>query len=199
MKDTKERIIKQALTYFVQHNYEGASLNDIAGVLKLTKGGIYHYFSSKEELFKETVIFFLDQMEKMFLISLQPEADLKKNIQLFFMLEQMHVKINKIIGLDIFEDYADIIYLLYTGIKKIPAIKEKIQQIYTGLLEHLTMLFLRARKKGLIRRDLDVRALAFQVAAFSEGAMLINAAFSKHDFNRQAKQCLKNFLKFLDL
>lgn len=56
MKDTKERIIQQALLYFSQHDYERTSLNDIAKALGVTKGAIYHYFDSKEELFKDAVL-----------------------------------------------------------------------------------------------------------------------------------------------
>ena len=45
VKDTRNRIIIQALSYFTQNNYEKASLNDIAGAINITKGGIYHYFA----------------------------------------------------------------------------------------------------------------------------------------------------------
>ncbi|RKX87740.1 MAG: TetR/AcrR family transcriptional regulator, partial [Spirochaetes bacterium] len=57
MKETKEKIILKALQYFTEHDYEGASLDKIARAIGITKGGIYHYFKSKDELYHDCMIF----------------------------------------------------------------------------------------------------------------------------------------------
>ncbi len=38
MKETKEKIIRQALEYFTMNDYQGASLNSIARAIGITKG-----------------------------------------------------------------------------------------------------------------------------------------------------------------
>ena len=55
MKDTKEIILKTAYNMFLYNNYEAVTINSIIKATGLTKGGIYHYYASKEELFKAVV------------------------------------------------------------------------------------------------------------------------------------------------
>ncbi len=45
-----ERILNAAISIFLISGYDGASMNAIAQEAGLTKGGLYHHFSSKEEI-----------------------------------------------------------------------------------------------------------------------------------------------------
>ncbi|MFH0736314.1 MAG: TetR/AcrR family transcriptional regulator [bacterium] len=45
-----ESIIKSALAEFVEKGFENTTMNSIADRANLSKGGLYHHFSSKEEL-----------------------------------------------------------------------------------------------------------------------------------------------------
>ena len=49
---TRRRILDAGLRVFSKRGYEGASMDDIALKLEATKGLLYHYFRSKEELLK---------------------------------------------------------------------------------------------------------------------------------------------------
>jgi len=55
MKDTKEFILKTAYNLFLCSNYEAVTFSELSKSTGLTKGAIYHHFSSKEELFKAVV------------------------------------------------------------------------------------------------------------------------------------------------
>ncbi len=46
----QQAIINAAISEFIEKGYEGASMQSIAKRAGLTKGGLYHYYSSKEEL-----------------------------------------------------------------------------------------------------------------------------------------------------
>lgn len=48
---TKRRIINGALKEFSQNGYRGSSVNSICVIENVSKGIIYHYFESKDELF----------------------------------------------------------------------------------------------------------------------------------------------------
>ncbi len=48
--DRREEIYEKALELFVAEGYDQTPLSRIAKVLGITKAGVYHYFSSKEEL-----------------------------------------------------------------------------------------------------------------------------------------------------
>jgi AcrR family transcriptional regulator len=49
---TRRRILDAGLRVFSKRGYEGASMDNIALELEATKGLLYHYFRSKEELLK---------------------------------------------------------------------------------------------------------------------------------------------------
>lgn len=53
MKNTREHIIEVSLLLFLQKSYRDVTMKEIVDKTGLSKGAFYHYFSSKEELFKE--------------------------------------------------------------------------------------------------------------------------------------------------
>jgi len=48
--DRREEIYDKALELFIAYGYDNTPLTRIARELRLTKAGLYHYVSSKEEL-----------------------------------------------------------------------------------------------------------------------------------------------------
>jgi TetR/AcrR family transcriptional regulator, cholesterol catabolism regulator len=48
--DPRQEILRAAARLFQQQGYDGTSMNDIAAALKLSKGGLYHYFQGKDEI-----------------------------------------------------------------------------------------------------------------------------------------------------
>jgi AcrR family transcriptional regulator len=63
MTDTKDYIIDRAFSLFMNRSYEAVSISDISQSIGLTKGALYHHFSSKEELFKAVVDKYLEFTE----------------------------------------------------------------------------------------------------------------------------------------
>lgn len=49
-EQTKENILVAATQLFMEKGYEQTSIQDILDVTKLSKGGLYHYFKSKDEI-----------------------------------------------------------------------------------------------------------------------------------------------------
>ncbi len=45
-----KKICKAVASVFHNIGYLEANLNDIAAAAKMSKGGVYHYFSSKDEI-----------------------------------------------------------------------------------------------------------------------------------------------------
>ncbi|MFB6318591.1 TetR/AcrR family transcriptional regulator [Saccharicrinis sp. FJH54] len=58
MQDTKSYILKTSLVLFLQKSFKEVTMNEIVGKTGLSKGAFYHYFKSKEELYKEIVSMF---------------------------------------------------------------------------------------------------------------------------------------------
>jgi AcrR family transcriptional regulator len=62
MKDTKEHILKTAFLLFLRKSYKAVTLKDIISATGLSNGAFYHYFESKERLFKEVIEIYLFRM-----------------------------------------------------------------------------------------------------------------------------------------
>ena len=61
-KNTKERILEEALKLFSQSGYMGTSMNDIAAELGVTKAALYKHYKSKQEIL-ESIVERMNQMD----------------------------------------------------------------------------------------------------------------------------------------
>lgn len=64
MHKTKEKIITTALDLFMNQGYEETSLALIIKKTKLSKGALYHHFSSKDEIANEALSYFFESLHK---------------------------------------------------------------------------------------------------------------------------------------
>jgi TetR/AcrR family transcriptional regulator, cholesterol catabolism regulator len=51
--EPRQEILRAAARLFQQQGYDATSMNDVAAALKLSKGGLYHHFESKDEILFE--------------------------------------------------------------------------------------------------------------------------------------------------
>ncbi|MEJ5351884.1 MAG: helix-turn-helix domain-containing protein [Melioribacteraceae bacterium] len=64
MLNTKEHILKTAFKLFLQKSFKEVTMRDIVRETKLSKGGFYHYFPSKEQLFIEVInTYYFERMQ----------------------------------------------------------------------------------------------------------------------------------------
>src|SRR3979411_1280976 len=49
-QEPRKEILRAAARLFQQQGYDATSMNDVAAALKLSKGGLYHHFQSKDEI-----------------------------------------------------------------------------------------------------------------------------------------------------
>lgn len=64
LENPKERILEAALLEFSRHSYETASTNNISKLAKLSKGTIFNYYESKENLFKQVIDYSISIFKK---------------------------------------------------------------------------------------------------------------------------------------
>lgn len=63
--NTKERIVKEALTLFSKHGYQGTSVKNIADAVGIKDSSLYKHFKSKKEIFDTIVQEMSVRMEQM--------------------------------------------------------------------------------------------------------------------------------------
>jgi AcrR family transcriptional regulator len=84
--DSRQEILRTAARLFQQRGYDATSMNDVAAALKLSKGGLYHHFQSKDEILFEIMNHAMDITEERVLAPVRgianPEERLRALIRL---------------------------------------------------------------------------------------------------------------------
>ncbi len=84
--DSRQEILRTAARLFQQRGYDATSMNDVAAALKLSKGGLYHHFQSKDEILFEIMNHAMEITEERVLAPARavadPEARLRALIRL---------------------------------------------------------------------------------------------------------------------
>ena len=182
-RETKGQLELQALRFFAKHDFERSSLNDIAKALGVTKGAIYHYFKSKDDLFKAAVMHLFDLMEGWFLESLRGNSSFRDFMQNLFRMEETLNQMGEETGLmEALSEYRNVLYLLLASLKKFPELHERVDDIYNSFRDNLADAMEEAAERGEIRDDVDVEAIAYEITAFYEGALLLGALNDRKDY-----------------
>ena len=82
MSDKRAQIIKMAKKSFIEKGFAETSMDEISRLAKVSKGGLYHHFSSKDEII---MAIFVENQEQM----------RKKGPELFQRKEKMRNDLNK--------------------------------------------------------------------------------------------------------
>jgi AcrR family transcriptional regulator len=73
--DSRQEILRTAARLFQQRGYDATSMNDVAAALKLSKGGLYHHFQSKDEILYEIMNHAMEITEERVLRPVREIAD----------------------------------------------------------------------------------------------------------------------------
>jgi AcrR family transcriptional regulator len=82
--ETKQRlkeICRIAARVFYEKGYDGASMQDIAGAVGLTKAGLYHHVGSKDRLLFEIVNYGMDILDETVLQKIKDIADPREKLR----------------------------------------------------------------------------------------------------------------------
>ncbi len=188
MTETKEKILLKALQYFTENDYEGASLEKIAGAIGITKGGIYHYFKSKDELFHECIVFMFSALRDVSMAMVSNEITLEELLGRLFSFEELFNALASMFQIDLLNDYFNFAYLMFAGIKKFPDMKEMVGKIYKTILKEAEKALLMFQERGEIDPSIDCNALAFELGSMMEGAMLIAGLSKEFDIKELGKR-----------
>ncbi len=94
--DRRTEILKSAAAAFRRRGYHGASVDEIASALEMTKGNLYYYFKNKEEILYACHEYSLDLLLTLMADVLSetatPEAKLRRLVLAFVhtMLDELH-------------------------------------------------------------------------------------------------------------
>ncbi len=80
-KQKRREICRVAARVFYEKGFDGASMQDIARAVGLTKAGLYHHIGSKERLLYEIMNYGMDILEEAVLDKVRPVADSREKLR----------------------------------------------------------------------------------------------------------------------
>ncbi|HEY7734107.1 MAG TPA: TetR/AcrR family transcriptional regulator [Nitrososphaera sp.] len=155
----REKIIQAAITSFAQTGFDRTKMEDIAKRLDLSKGTIYLYFDSKEDLFLAICDHYLKVMKDR-----QHSAVFTRREELFIDAERFYEEFQKL------EQGNDKVMLeMVVESTRNPRLRKGMYEhrlkVYDAVVDHLE----RQIEKGFVSPDVDANDLASAFVALYDG------------------------------
>ena len=88
--DSRQEILRTAARLFQQRGYDATSMNDVAAALKLSKGGLYHHFQSKDEILFDIMNHAMDITQERVITPVRGIADPEERLRA---LIRLHIEV----------------------------------------------------------------------------------------------------------
>jgi AcrR family transcriptional regulator len=192
---TKEKTLLEAFKLFIAKGYKGVSLNDIVAKVGITKGGFYHYFKSKEEVYFNTLeTFFFTKAQQIEKDIFSPSVSAKEKLIKYLDFAELLINDETLSQI---EDYKSYYLFVADGISLFPEVDQKVREFYDRIINSLANVIEDAKKDGKIKSDIDSHAISFQINAVFEGAVLLWAFNPNIDILKEIQGIKKSILRFL--
>lgn len=180
----KENIILAALRLFLLRGYKNVSLIDVAKEVGITKGGIYHYFGSKEELFHAGICYLFDYFGARYTEFLSKEKTFYGTLSLLFSGEQ-EVFIERLLNIKQGDYRANNASLALEVMHNFPEIQERIDRGQLELRDIIREKLQMAQETGEARRELDAQVVATIVLSVSSGLNVLGKKLNTPEMSQQ--------------
>lgn len=196
--DTKERIIRTALQVFLEQGYDRASLKEIAHRAEVTKGGIYHYFGSKDDLFREALALITEQMKTWSASQFGSVSSAREMLAAIFgSIRPMSEAFAGIVGEDAKRHPYSFLEILVNAANKSRTVRQEMEAIYSQTRENMKRFLLKGQETGEIRSDIDCEALALEINALMEGILLLSVLDETIDLDTAGDRIYRNLWKMI--
>jgi TetR/AcrR family transcriptional regulator, cholesterol catabolism regulator len=150
--EPRQEILRAAARLFQQQGYDATSMNDVAASLKLSKGGLYHHFQSKDEILFDLMSHAMDITEQRVIAPAKQIPDPE---------ERLRTVIRRHIAVVLSERDREITVMLHENHPLSPTLRKRInarKKDYIHFIENLIAEVQRARGS---RGSVTPRAAAF--------------------------------------
>lgn len=182
---TKDNIIIAALRLFLLRGYKNVSLVDVAHEAGITKGGVYHYFASKEELLSQAIHFLFAVIEAKYKRLFNREGSLEDILKTIIVEREIEVYTQELLGI-CQGDYR----LNYAGfalevMHNFPDLKKRLDASHMVLCSVIKHRLETAIKAGEVRRDLDILTLAAIILSLLHGQNSLGTELNTPEMRQQ--------------
>jgi AcrR family transcriptional regulator len=173
----KEKIVESALISFSKYGYDRTRMEDISEAAKVSKGTLYLYFRSKEELFyaisERNITKLKEQLSTLFTTK---KEDLILNAEKFY--DNFH----KEIGQDFEKVFFETIAESSRNSRLQKMLYEQRIKTFDVIIEYLNLQV----QRGFINKDTDIKAIAAGLVSLFDGLSISKVLGISESKNKQA-------------
>ena len=185
--EVKSKIVESALIAFSKHGYDKTRMDDIAEAAKVSKGTLYLYFRSKEELFyaiSETNI--LRLREQLSTLMATRKEELVSNAETFY--ENFHNETR--------QDFDKVFFEVVAESPRNPKLKRMLYEHRLRIIDIVTEYLNLQVEKDLFGKDVDLRAISAGLVSLFNGLSVSKVSGMSESSNKQAwKETIKAIFK----
>lgn len=148
----RQEILRTAARLFQERGYDATSMNDVAAALKLSKGGLYHHFQSKDEILFDLMNHAMDITQIRVIEPSRKIADPEERLR---MLIRLHIQV----VLSVRE--REITVMLHENHPLPPALRRRINVRKKDYVRFVESVIAEAQKKRQAQGHVSPRAAAF--------------------------------------
>ncbi len=194
LQSPKEKLIYAGVRSFMKFGYHGTTINKIARRAGLTKGGFYHHFTSKKEIFVSCVISLLKGWEEMLAQVDKDSEDCYHFLQnCFGQASYLEDQVMLISGVDfdtVVVNYQEIINLATLSSKRVKNKMIKTKELFYSTMKKRLQ---QGQESAQIRNDLQIDGIMVLLFAIIKGMPNVALISDKVSFRKEVE---KSFLAF---
>ncbi len=161
----KQRIVDAAISVFAEKGYHKAKMEDIAKKLGVSKGAIYQYFKSKEDLFHAVVDVPIQRLR---------DKPLSEILEFGNLLDiSSNTFYEKLWSAPLLSSEptwpTSLMFEIVSEASRNESLANSLKQVYNESLRYLEAFLADQKKKGIIRKDINTYSLALGLLALQDG------------------------------
>ncbi len=190
-KDNRGHILATAFKLFFQKGYKEVTMSELVKESGLSKGAFYHYFNSKEELYKHSMEMFMDHYLDSFTLEFDENRTLRENLKSLYeafspVSDQLNMSSDEKA-----ESLSNYLIFLQSLMRK-PEFRKKMEDYNKNFNLQFSQWIQKAQQKGEISAGLDADLLARHITSLMKGIGIL------HAFVDQSEPVQVTFNKMID-
>ena len=185
--EVKSKIVESALIAFSKYGYDKTRMDDIAETARVSKGTLYLYFRSKEELFyaiSETNI--LRLKEQLSTLMATRKEELISNAEKFY--ENFHNEMG--------HDFEKVFFEIIAESARNPRLKRMLYEHRLRTIDIVTEYLNLQVEKDLFAKDVDTKAISAGLVSLFNGLSISKVSGISESSNKQAwKETIRAIFK----
>ena len=174
--NVKEKIVDAALIAFTKYGYDRTRMDDIADAAKVSKGKLYLYFKSKEELFYAISERNITELKEQLSTLFSMKEDVISNAEYFYESFQRNKTTT---------DLEKVFFEIIAESSRNPKLRKMLYEQRLKIFEIVTEYLNSKMQRGLLKKDTNTKAIASGLVSLYNGLSLSRVLGLSETLNKQ--------------